>query len=117
MAVMQDTGSCFFNKSTTQVADDKFKGGVQYDCDINGKKVILAKAADDTITLKIGDKYEMLEPRSNNYGLYYFAEIEGKKYFVSPRTNAKGSYFLAKLRKEQDGSAAPAAPKTYGKRS
>lgn len=114
--LVNGTGTVFANKSTTIDSDTKLNG-VQYDADFYGMKVRFAKAADDTLTIKAGDQYKMLPPKTNNYGCFWIEEINNKRYFISERTNAKGKYLICKVAKERDPSAtAPAAPKTYGKR-
>jgi hypothetical protein len=114
----QDTGSVFLNRAQSNVDDAKLVG-VQFTGNFNGVQVTAAKAADDTLTLKIDGDYKMLKPQFNKYGCYWIEEINGQRYFLSPRTNDRGAYVLAKVAKPREGgdTAAPAAPKTYGKRT
>jgi hypothetical protein len=114
-----NTGSVFFNKAQSSVADDKLQGP-QYEATVDGKPAVLAKAADDTVTIKYDGQYMMLKPNFNKYGAYYIETIGSQKYFFSERTNDRGKYWLAKLAKPRDGAGeatTPAAPKTYGKRA
>jgi hypothetical protein len=108
----------FLNRATSNVDDAKLVG-VQFTGNFGGINVTAAKAADDTLTLKIGSDYKMLKPMTNKYGVYFIEEINGTRYFISPRTNDRGSYLLAKVAKPREGgdAAAPAAPKTYGRRT
>jgi hypothetical protein len=119
MGYANGTGTVFANKATSNIVDDKLQG-VQYTGDFGGMKVILAKAADDTLTIKMGDDYRMLPPMTNNFGCFWIEEINGTRYFLSERTNAKGKYLIAKIAKPKADAgsepAAPVAPKTYGKR-
>jgi hypothetical protein len=115
MSKYADSQSVFLNKATSNTDDAKLIG-VQFTGNFAGVNVIAAKAADDTLTLKIGSDYKMLKPMTNKYGVYFIEEINGTRYFISPRTNDRGSYLLAKVAKPREDSAAPAAPKTYGQR-
>ncbi len=119
MTYANGTGTVFCNKATTLDGDAKM-AGVQYSADFTGVKVVLAKAADDTLTIRTGDAFEILPPMTNNFGVFWITEINGTRYFLSERTNAKGRYIIAKIAKpkaEAGDGAAPAAPKTYGKRA
>lgn len=117
MTVSQETGSVFWSPATELVTDDKLRGK-QYTADFGDGKLVLARADDDVLTIKDGDKYVIIQPKSNNYGMYYLGEIRGKKYFTSERTNAKGRYWLSKVAKDRpmEERNAP-SPAAYGKRA
>lgn len=121
MGYANGTGTVFANRSTSLDGDPKL-AGVQYVGDFEGMKVTLAKAADDTLTIRMGDEFKILPPMTNNFGCFWIEEINGTRYFLSERTNAKGKYLIAKIAKPREDAAgaagaAPAAPKTYGKRA
>lgn len=114
MTDTKNTGSVFFNRAKSMVADDKLVGP-QFEAVIDGKPAILAKAADDTVTIKFDGQYLMLPPKFNSFGAFYIEQLGSKRYLIGERSNQNGKYWLAKVAKERD-TAAPAAPKTYGKR-
>jgi hypothetical protein len=116
----QNTGSVFANKATSIDGDPKL-AGVQYNAKFGTVDATFAKAADDTLTIKIDGDFKILPAKMNNFGVYWIEELAGKRYFISERTNSKGKYMLCKLAKDRDAAgtdaAAPAAPKSYGKRA
>jgi hypothetical protein len=96
-----------------------FKGKGQYGgTTIGGTDVTFQVLDDDSLVVSANGVEDVIQPKRNDWGRFYVATLDDKRYFVSQRENDKGKYLQCKPAPERQLDADNGqAPTTYGGRA